>query len=214
MDPRRRAKILDKVRNGRATRAEHLILKQEGLCFYCWTDLDKDVTKEHLDARANGGSNARSNLRVAHMPCNGIVGSLSVELKLELHETGRDQGPDAFWAKAREYQARYGNEKKAYTRSKGRVKPRMPHQLNNANVHPTREDTHQLTPEEATEELRKLELGGARVLTKAERLQLVECVAEQRELEGWPCQITYREFWRILERDGVPGLQARRLRAA
>jgi hypothetical protein len=214
VDPRKRAKILEKVQSGRATRAERLWLKQEGLCFYCWTDLGKDITKEHLDSRANGGTSDKANLRVAHSPCNGIVGSLPVEVKLELHELGRDKGADAFWNKAREYQQKFGPEHRAYAR-KGSGRPWTKQALTNANAHPALEEPHQLNSGEAEQELKKLQLGGSRVLSKAEKLQLIQDAEVFRKGPEFGGQLTWAEWWRILERMGTAGLaRARQKRAA
>ena len=187
MDQNRRARILEKIQSGRATRTERLWLKQEGLCFYCWEDLEKDATKEHLHSKAQGGSNDRTNLRVAHMRCNGVVGSLSVDLKLDLHEIGRDKGAEAFWAKAREYRELYGNEKKAYTAN--RHKRRLAAQKVERQNTPARGDVRAVeSPDAAELELEKLALGQpegwARRLNKFERDQLEQEEKDRRKRDG------------------------------
>jgi len=200
MSPAKRAKILEKIRTGRATRTERLALKQEGLCFYCWTSLEKDVTKEHLDAKANGGGNHESNLRVAHMVCNGIVGSLPVHLKLELHETGRDYGAEAFWAKAREYQARYGDDPRAYRKHKPGPVKRAPSKLANARAG-SAEEARDLSPQQAEIELEKLQLGQS-ALSKEQRQQLYQEEVERRRQTGLPVQLTLLGWFRLMEEQG------------
>lgn len=195
MTPSKRTKILEKVRSGRASRKDRLILKQEGLCFYCHTDLEKDITKEHLEAKALGGSNDLVNLRAAHMLCNGIVGTLPVELKLELHEIGRDKGPDAFWAKAREYQQRYGDDKNAYRRLGGSLEHARRKALGNAarqNVAP-----REVTAQEADTELRKLNLA----VPKAQRSVCVQEEVERRKQTGWT-SIGLIGWYRLMEQRG------------
>lgn len=202
MNPKKRARILDKIRQGRATRIERLILKQEGLCFYCWTDLDKDVTKEHLDAKANGGSNEVKNLRAAHMLCNGIVGSLPVDVKLELHEIGRDRGADAFWAKAREYQQKYGCEKNAYRKHKGSLQD-VQRKVGGARTQPARE----VTPEDAELELIKLQLG-QQTLSKSMRPEAVAEEVERRKQTGLPVQLGWKKWHQMMaQRAAAPAAQ-------
>lgn len=210
MNPKKRARILDKIRQGRATRMERLILKQEGLCFYCWTDLDKDVTKEHLDAKANGGSNEAHNLRAAHMLCNGIVGSLPVDLKLELHEIGRDRGAEAFWTKAREYQQKYGQEKKAYRRHKGSLQSV---QRKITGVDRTTQAPREITPEEAERELAKLALG-QQTLSKGMRGEAVAEETERRKQTGLPVQLGWRKWHQMMEQRLAEAKQAAQTEAA
>jgi hypothetical protein len=67
-------------------------------CFYCALRLHADdQTWEHLVARAHGGSNRISNLRVAHGACNSLVGTLPLAVKLALSEIGHRYGSDAFF---------------------------------------------------------------------------------------------------------------------
>lgn len=195
MSPKQRARILEKIRTGRASRTERLILKQEGLCFYCHTDLDKDATKEHLDARTKGGGNETANLRVAHMLCNGVVGTLPVDLKLELHEIGRDQGPQAFWDKAREYQKKYGDDPNAYKRVKGEfTKLRLMAHKHRYDA----DDTRDMTPEEAEQELLKLELGQPSL----SRREMVHAEVERRKQTGLPVQLGLLGWFRLMEQQG------------
>jgi len=71
---------------------------QRNRCFYCSLRLrGDDQTWEHLVARAHGGSNRISNLRVAHGACNALVGTLPVSVKLALSEIGQRYGSDAFF---------------------------------------------------------------------------------------------------------------------
>lgn len=198
MDPRKRARILDKVRQGRATRIERLILKQEGLCFYCWTDLDRDVTKEHLWAKADGGGSEPVNLRAAHMLCNGVVGSLPVDVKLELHEIGRDKGPEAFWIKAKEYQKRYGTEKNAYRRNKGGI---VAEHQRLANARVKTPDSHELTATEAGVELTRME-AAQEPLNKYQRGEAVHHEVERRKETGLPVQMGLIGWFRLMESRG------------
>jgi len=71
---------------------------QRNRCFYCALRLrGDDQTWEHLVARAHGGSNRISNLRVAHGACNALVGTLPLAIKLALSEIGHRYGSDAFF---------------------------------------------------------------------------------------------------------------------
>lgn len=198
MDPRRRARILEKIQRGTATRKERLYLKQEGLCFYCWTDLGADVTEEHLEARALGGTSQRVNLRVAHMACNGVVGSLPVDQKLDLHEVGRDKGADAFWQRARELQRQnFGPERKAYARkSKKSV-------LKNANRHAAREETHDLTVQEARQESGKLDISrkadsGPHYSKTEKSIMVAEEIRRRKDAEEYD-RMTFALFYRWLD---------------
>ena len=196
MTPDRKARILQKMQAGRATRIERLILKQDGLCFYCWTALDRDVTKEHLHSKADGGSNEASNLRAAHMACNGIVGTLPVELKMELHEIGRDKGPDAFWVKAREYQEKYGREKNAYSASskKARDRAKTRRQLQaEASLRRSKLAAESgLTPSEQNSE--------AQVFCKRVHRELIlERESERRKSPEWQPSGGWRAWWRRIE---------------
>ena len=197
MTPEKRSKILRKIQGGRASRAERLALKQEGLCFYCHLDLERDVTKEHLDSKARGGGNEMHNLRVAHMVCNGIVGSLPVELKLELHEIGRDHGAEAFWRKARDYQARYGNDPNAYRKHKPGPYAAQRTALANAR-RGNQEDVREVRPEDAERELHKLELGQPG-LSKAQREQAVQEEVERRKQTGLPVQLGFIGWMQMME---------------
>lgn len=200
MSPRKRARILDKIRAGRASRIERLTLKQEGLCFYCWTDLEKDVTKEHLASKANGGGNEESNLRAAHMVCNGIVGSLPVEVKLRLHEIGREKGAEAFWTKAREYQAQYTGDRNAYRKHKPGALERTRQNLANAR-RGSGEEGRDLSPEEADLELQKLTLGQP-VLSKGDRERIYQEEVERRKKTGLPVQIGFNGWMQLMEQRG------------
>lgn len=193
MSPKKRARILEKIRSGRANRTERLILKQEGLCFYCWTDLDKDVTKEHLQAKANEGSNDVVNLRVAHGLCNGVVGTLPVDIKLELHEIGRDKGADAFWQAAREYQRKLGDDKNAYRRVKG-----PPKNVQNARAAP--DETREVRPQDVQRELDKLQLGQP-PLNRYEREEYLRLEVERRKQEGHT-QLGLIGWMRLMEQQG------------
>lgn len=204
MSPKKRARILEKIRQGRATRIERLILKQEGLCFYCWTSLEKDVTKEHLDAKANGGSNDLANLRAAHMLCNGIVGSLPVEVKLELHEIGRDKGAEAFWNKAREYQKLLGTERNAYRRHRGSLESVQRKVQATRQTQPVRD----LSPEDAELELLKLRLGQPGAVTKSMRPEAVATEVERRKQTGLPVQMGWRNWHRMIQERGGAQQQA------
>ncbi len=213
MTPKKRQRILEKIKCGRASRTERLILKQEGLCFYCHTDLDKDITKEHLEAKAIGGSNELVNLRAAHMLCNGIVGTLPVDLKLDLHETGRDHGPEAFWTKAREFQRQYGEDKNAYRRLGGNLEAARRKTL--GNPHNRNEPPREVTEEDAQLELDKLQIGAPKA--KIYRQQAVDEEVERRKQTGLPVQIGLSGWFRMLDSQGWAGVRggaARRADAA
>lgn len=54
----------------RGKRAEELLAKQKGRCFYCLKKLRNDYHVDHFIPRAKGGSNDWSNLRIACPTCN------------------------------------------------------------------------------------------------------------------------------------------------
>ena len=59
-------------------RNRRLVLREETVCHICGQPVDKTLsgrdrmgpTLDHLVPRARGGTNARSNLRLAHLSCN------------------------------------------------------------------------------------------------------------------------------------------------
>ncbi len=68
--------------------AEKLALaRRDGpVCFYCGRTRKNplNMSIEHLEPRAGGGSNRLENLRLADTLCNKLAGSLNVAAKLEL----------------------------------------------------------------------------------------------------------------------------------
>jgi 5-methylcytosine-specific restriction endonuclease McrA len=71
------------------------VKKQKGLCWFCNEPMGYDCTKEHLLARARGGSNDLANIRAAHGDCNSAAGHLPVKRKYELRKIGHAAGRQA-----------------------------------------------------------------------------------------------------------------------
>lgn len=76
---------------------------QGRLCCYCLEPLEeKDVTADHVRARARGGMTGRSNIAAACEPCNLAKGSRT---ELRFKRLIRSPGPEAsmplLWANAR-----------------------------------------------------------------------------------------------------------------
>lgn len=62
-----------------------LLFAQGGLCFFCSTPLpQKDATVEHLDAKANGGTNADKNCVACCSEINSLLGSMSLKEKIRV----------------------------------------------------------------------------------------------------------------------------------
>ena len=60
---------------------EAALRKQDGRCKYCLCKLSyKNVTRDHVVARASGGSDHRNNLVAACLRCNGAKGKMPVKL--------------------------------------------------------------------------------------------------------------------------------------
>jgi hypothetical protein len=79
------------------------IKRQNGLCFYCGERMDgPDCTREHLLARALGGTNDPENIKAAHGDCNSAVGHMPVRVKLLLREYGLKMGRFSLIERARE----------------------------------------------------------------------------------------------------------------
>jgi hypothetical protein len=77
------------------TRSETMAQKlkrQKGLCWFCNEKMGYDCTREHLLARARGGTNDAENIRLAHGDCNSAAGHLSVKRKYELRKIGHAAG--------------------------------------------------------------------------------------------------------------------------
>ena len=67
------------------TRVDRLLFLQGGLCFFCSTPLPKeDATVEHLDAKANGGTNADKNCVACCSEINSLLGSMSLKEKIRV----------------------------------------------------------------------------------------------------------------------------------
>jgi hypothetical protein len=62
-----------------------LLFAQGGLCFFCSTPLSKeDATVEHLDAKANGGTNSDKNCVACCRDINALLGSMSLKEKIRV----------------------------------------------------------------------------------------------------------------------------------
>lgn len=66
-------------------RVDRLLFLQGGRCFFCSTPLPKeDATVEHLDAKANGGTNADNNCVACCSEINSLLGSMSLKEKIRV----------------------------------------------------------------------------------------------------------------------------------
>ena len=74
--------------------------EQGGRCFYCGLRMEDDLTWEHLVARADGGTDRISNMRVTHAKCNSLVGTLPYMEKMWLAAFSARYGSDAFFLAA------------------------------------------------------------------------------------------------------------------
>lgn len=64
---------------------EAALRKQDGRCKYCLCQLTyKNVTRDHVIARATGGSDHRDNIVAACGPCNRAKGTMSIKLFLRM----------------------------------------------------------------------------------------------------------------------------------
>jgi hypothetical protein len=68
------------------------VKRQKGLCWFCNEKMGYDCTREHLLARARGGTDDPANIRAAHGDCNSAAGHLPVKWKYELRKIGHAAG--------------------------------------------------------------------------------------------------------------------------
>ena len=70
----------------KSAKLRRAVLERDGKdCWLCGERMPtNDRTVEHLVAKANGGTDDLENLALAHRACNELLGSLSLEAKLEL----------------------------------------------------------------------------------------------------------------------------------
>lgn len=71
---------------------ERLLFAQGGLCFFCSSPLPRqNATVEHLDAKANGGTNADKNCVACCNEINTLLGSMSLKEKIRviLNQNGK-----------------------------------------------------------------------------------------------------------------------------
>lgn len=80
----RLAPVVVRGRRNDAATVKRLLDRDGTGCFFCGSDLDGDVTVEHLVAIAHGGPNHVSNLFLAHAECNQRAGHLSAPEKIGL----------------------------------------------------------------------------------------------------------------------------------
>lgn len=76
--------------HARRNKLKPLIRARGQNCFYCGDFMVlAEITIEHLTAKANGGSNKRENLYLAHKDCNQMAGHMDylqkMALRRELH---------------------------------------------------------------------------------------------------------------------------------
>lgn len=64
---------------------EAALRKQDGRCKYCLCKLNyKNVTRDHVIARAAGGLDHRDNIVASCLPCNRLKAKMSVKLFLRM----------------------------------------------------------------------------------------------------------------------------------
>lgn len=69
--------------------------ERDGICcWYCGIFIEDEGTVEHLIPRSVGGSNAPSNLVLAHQTCNQRAGNASLASKIELRAAMRAERVD------------------------------------------------------------------------------------------------------------------------
>lgn len=69
----------------RRCRAQSILEKQQGRCFYCGQELGiEDASIDHLNPRAAGGRDLADNLVVCCRPINSFLGSVSLTVKTRL----------------------------------------------------------------------------------------------------------------------------------
>ena len=77
---------------------DRLLFAQGGLCFFCDAPLPKEeATVEHLDAKANGGTNSDKNCVACCSEINSLLGSMSLKEKIRviLNQNGKFACPKA-----------------------------------------------------------------------------------------------------------------------
>lgn len=78
LNPPTKAKVMRRDRS----RLRVMLAERDGCdCWVCGRELGEDRTIEHVEARANGGTWAFENLRLAHGHCNQAMGALPVAAK-------------------------------------------------------------------------------------------------------------------------------------
>lgn len=74
------------------TPLDRLLFAQGGLCFFCSSPLPKEnATVEHMDAKANGGTNSDKNCVACCREINSLLGSMSLKEKIRviLNQNGK-----------------------------------------------------------------------------------------------------------------------------
>lgn len=94
---RRQSKKERSLRTTAARQAQlsSIAKKQKDLCWYCNEPMGYDCSREHLQARARGGTDEAKNIRATHSDCNSAAGHLSVKKKYELRRIGHAAGRSA-----------------------------------------------------------------------------------------------------------------------
>jgi 5-methylcytosine-specific restriction endonuclease McrA len=60
----------------RSNRREYIYTRDSGTCWLCGTKADRATfTLDHVVPKSKGGTDSRSNLKVAHRKCNNVRGS-------------------------------------------------------------------------------------------------------------------------------------------
>ena len=105
MPPSRRAlkkSISGRNNENRSSAFTKQVERQENLCWFCGEPLAGDCTREHLLARALGGTDDIENIRAAHAECNGAAGHLPVSDKMRLRNIGVNEGRAAMMILAKQ----------------------------------------------------------------------------------------------------------------
>jgi hypothetical protein len=105
----------------RRSRFTNIVDAQKGLCWFCGEVMGADCTKEHLLAKAFGGTDTwpESNLKAAHMACNSAAGHLPVTDKERLREIGHEEGVQTMLMVAK--QLRRADARKVFSMANGKM---------------------------------------------------------------------------------------------
>lgn len=92
-----------RMRHSQSKTVYALLIERDGDgCFLCGKPLGDDMTREHLLAVVDGGTNHLNNLVLAHAVCNHQMGALSIMAKIRMREARlaieRGDGTNEEWS--------------------------------------------------------------------------------------------------------------------